>query len=254
MEIHDYAILLLIAAAAGWVDAVVGGGGLIQIPALMLGVPGMTPVMALGTNKLAAVVGTASAAVSYARRTKLNWPIVAPATVIATVFAGFGANAASRVPAEYFRPFTMALLVLVLVIVVARPSFGMTSAGGPARLRRQVGIVLLVGIVIGFYDGIFGPGTGTFLIMAFTTVLGLNFLSSSASAKFINAGTNLGALVVFAANDQVLLGLGIGMAVCNVIGAQIGTRTALKRGAKFVRTVLVVVVLGMVARLASYYI
>jgi uncharacterized membrane protein YfcA len=254
MELHEFALLFLVAAAAGWVDAVVGGGGLIQIPALMLGVPGMSPVMALGTNKLAAIGGTSSAALSYARRTKIDWRIAAPATGIAIVFAGLGAAAAGTVPSEYFRPFTMVLLVLVLGFVVLRPRFGTVTTQSTVTLQRRIGAVLLAGVVIGFYDGIFGPGTGTFLIITFTALACLDFVNSSATAKFVNAGTNLGALVIFAVNDQVLWKVGLGMAVFNILGAQIGARTALRHGAGFVRVVLVVVVVGMVLRLGSLYI
>jgi uncharacterized membrane protein YfcA len=246
--------LLVVAAAAGWIDAVVGGGGLIQIPALMLAVPAASPVIALGTNKLAAICGTTSAAISYSRRTKLNWRWVAPTAAMAVVSAGLGALAASSIPGSYFRPVTMALLLLVLAFVVLRPSFGTVSDVVDPGRRKMLIATLLCGVVIGFYDGVFGPGTGTFLIISMVALLATNFVESSAMAKVVNAGTNLGALVVFAVEGQVLWKVGLGMAVCNVIGARLGARTALKRGAGFVRIVLVVVVIGMVLRLASLYI
>ncbi|MFG1836927.1 TSUP family transporter [Micromonospora sp. NPDC049175] len=254
MDLHELAMLLLVAAAAGWVDAVVGGGGLIQIPALMIAFPGLSPATALGTNKLAAIAGTSSAAYSYARRAKIDWRIAAPAAGTAVVFAGLGAAAAASVPSAYFRPVTMVLLLLVLAFVVARPSFGTIAAETAVTVRRRLGIVLLAGVLIGFYDGIFGPGTGTFLIISFTALLSLDFVASSATAKIVNAGTNLGALIVFAVHDQVLWKVGLAMAVCNILGAQLGARTALRRGAGFVRVVLVVVVLGMVGRLAALYV
>ena len=242
--------LLLVAAAAGWVDAVVGGGGLIQVPALLLGLPGLPPVAALGTNKVASIAGTTAAAITYCRRTKIPWRIAAPAAALAVGFAGLGALTASSLPAGWFRPAIMVLLLLVLAFVVLRPSFGVIVTERAGSWRRTAGTVLLAGGAIAFYDGVFGPGTGTFLIIAFTALLGLDFVRSSATAKIINAGTNLGALVVFAAGGHVLWKLGLGMAVCNIVGARFGARTALKRGAGFVRVVLVVVVLAMVARLA----
>ncbi|MFV2120884.1 TSUP family transporter [Streptomyces sp. Act-28] len=241
--------LLSAAAAAGWVDAVVGGGGLVLIPALMVAFPHLPPAVALGTNKLTAVSGTAVAAVTYARRTRLDRSIALPAAGLAVPAAGFGALSASALPADWFRPVIMALLIAVAVFVAARPAFGALQDADAVSRRRRLFVVALAGCGIGFYDGVFGPGTGTFLIMAFTSLLSMEFLQSSALAKVVNVGTNLGALAVFAAQGQVLWLLGAGMAVCNVVGARLGARTALRRGSGFVRTVLLVVVVCMVARL-----
>jgi uncharacterized protein len=235
------------------VVAVVGGGGFIVLPALMLGFPGLPPATALGTNKLTAIAGTSSAAISYARRTTIDWRTVVPAAAIAAGFSGLGAVTAATVPAEAFRPVTMILLLAVLGFVVVRPAFGTVTRELAATRRRRVAALLLAGVVIAFYDGIFGPGTGTFLIMTFTALLSLDFVASSAMAKFVNVGTNLGALLVFATGGHVIWLVGLCMAVGNVIGAQLGARTALKRGAGFVRVVLVVVVAGMVTRLAVQY-
>jgi uncharacterized protein len=253
MEPQHVLLLLLVAGAAGWVDAVVGGGGLILVPALMLGLPGLPPVTALGTNKVAAIAGTSFAAVTYARRTKVDWQIAGPAGGLAVVFAGAGAAAAAGIPAGYFRPAVMVLLLAVLGFVVLRPSFGTVVGDRAPTVRRRVVAVLAAGGAIAFYDGVFGPGTGTFLIIAFAALLGMDFVGSSAAAKFVNAGTNLGALLVFASGGHVLWRLGLAMAVCNVVGARFGARTALRRGAGFVRVVLVVVVVGMVLRLGSLY-
>jgi len=253
MEPHHILLLLLVAAAAGWVDAVVGGGGLILVPALMLGLPGLPPVTALGTNKVAAIAGTSSAAITYARRTKVDWRIAGPAGGLAVVFAGAGAAAATTIPAGYFRPAVMVLLLLVLAFVVLRPSFGTVAGDTAPTVRRRLAAVLVAGVAIASYDGVFGPGTGTFLIIACTALLGLDFVGSSATAKVVNAGTNLGALLVFAAGGHVLWRLGLAMAVCNIVGARFGARTALKRGSGFVRAVLVVAVVAMVLRLGSLY-
>ncbi|MGK5685076.1 TSUP family transporter [Actinoplanes sp. URMC 104] len=254
MDWQHILLLLTVAAAAGWIDAVVGGGGLVLVPALLLGLPGLPPVTALGTNKVASICGTTSAAITYARRTTIDWRIAGPAAALAVVCSAAGAVAASHIPAAAFRPVVMLLLLLVLAFVVARPSFGVAASEPSRTWRRRVAAVLLAGTVIAFYDGVFGPGTGTFLIIAFTALLNLDFVASSATAKILNAGTNLGALLVFAAGGHVLWKLGLAMAVCNIAGARFGARTALQRGAGFVRGVLVVVVVGMVARLASLYV
>ncbi|MGW7055066.1 TSUP family transporter [Streptomyces sp. NPDC054887] len=242
--------LLVAATAAGWVDAVVGGGGLILIPALMVAFPQLSPATALGTNKLTAITGTTVAAVTFARRTKLDRSIALPAAALAVPAAGFGALSASSLPADWFRPLIMALLIAVAAFVTLRPSFGAIEESEAVSRRRQLAVVGLAGCGIGFYDGVFGPGTGTFLIITFTSLLSLEFLQSSALAKVVNVGTNLGALVVFAAQGQVLWLLGAAMAVCNIAGATLGARTALRRGSGFVRVVLLVVVTGMVVKLS----
>ncbi|MFD0885304.1 TSUP family transporter [Streptosporangium algeriense] len=249
MALADALPLLALAVAAGWIDAVVGGGGLVQIPALMLAFPGMPPAVALGTNKVASIAGTAAAAVSYARKTKLSWNFLLPAAGLATGAAALGALAASAVPAHVFRPATIALLVLIAVVVVLKPTLGQHQR--PAgSVTRQISIAALAGCAIGFYDGVFGPGTGMFLIFTFTLFLGLDLVHASASAKIVNVGTNLGALIVFALQGQVLWLLGLGMAVCNIIGASIGARMALRRGTKFVRAILLLGVGAMTIRLA----
>jgi uncharacterized membrane protein YfcA len=253
VDLHTVLLLLAVATAAGWVDAVVGGGGLILLPAIMLGLPGLSPATAFGTNKVASIAGTSSAAFAYARRTKIDWRIAGPGAAVAVCFAGLGALAASSIPANAFRPATMVMLLLVLAFVVLRPSFGTVTGERQVTTRRRIAATLLAGVVIGFYDGAFGPGTGTFLIITFTALLSLDFVGSSAMAKVVNVGTNFGALVVFATGGHVLWQLGLTMAIGNIVGARLGARTALRRGAGFVRVVLVVAVVGMVIRLAFQY-
>ncbi|MFD5430134.1 TSUP family transporter [Streptomyces sp. NPDC127084] len=237
------------AAAAGWIDAVVGGGGLVLIPALMMAFPQLSPTVALGTNKLTAITGTTIAAVTYARRTKLDRSIALPAAGLAIPAAGVGALSASSLPAAWFRPVIMALLIAVAIFVSLRPGFGAVQESELVSRRRKLAVIGAAGCGIGFYDGVFGPGTGTFLIMMFTSLLSLEFLQSSALAKVVNVGTNIGALTVFALQGQVLWLLGAGMAVCNIVGAALGARMALRRGSGFVRIVLLVVVTGMVVKL-----
>lgn len=240
-------MVLVAAAGAGWVDAVVGGGGLVQLPALLLA--GVSPVQALATNKLSSVFGTASAAVAYARTMRLDRGVAGAAGASAVVFAGLGAASSAAVPAQALLPVVMAALVVVGVVVAARPGFGTVVRPRPRTPGRLAAAVAVSGVVIAFYDGIVGPGTGTFLIIAFTSILGVDLLGASATAKIINTGTNVGALVFFAWHGHVLWALGLGMAVCNIAGAQLGARMALRRGARFVRVLLLVVVAVLVVRL-----
>jgi uncharacterized membrane protein YfcA len=249
VDLEHLLLLFTAAAAAGWIDAVAGGGGLLQLPALLLAAPQVPVATALGTNKLASIMGTSTAAVTYGRRTKLDWRTLGPAALLAVVCSGLGALSASLVPTAYFRPIIMAMLLAVALFVVFRPQFGTLQRDLEPATHRRVIALLLAGVVIAFYDGVLGPGTGSFLIFTFIGVLGQDFVHSSAMAKVINAGTNLGALVVFAAQGHVLWLVGLGMAVFNIAGARLGAATALKRGSGFVRVVLLVVVTVLVGKL-----
>ncbi|MFG1694645.1 TSUP family transporter [Nonomuraea sp. NPDC049309] len=247
MPLEQVLVLLTAAAAAGWVDAVVGGGGLLQLPAILM--TGMPTVEAMATNKLSSVFGTTSAAVAYARSSKLDREVAIPGAAMAVVSAGLGAWAAASISADVLRPAVMVVLLAVAAFVTLRPSMGALPEPRLRTRARVAAAVATAGLGIAFYDGIMGPGTGTFLIIAFTTILGLDFVSASASAKIINIGTNVGALAVFAVEGHVQWLLGLFMAVCNIGGAQVGARMALKRGAAFVRIVLLCVVVAMVFRL-----
>ncbi|MFC4566081.1 TSUP family transporter [Nocardiopsis mangrovi] len=244
------ALLLVAAAAAGWVDAVVGGGGLLMLPAMLVAFPGTPVAQILGTNKLTAIFGTSSAAFTYSRGLRLEPRIVWPTAGLALVGSGGGAALAASISSDVLRPVVMVVLAAVLILVVARPALG--AAADPALLtpNRVVAVVLLAGGGVAFYDGLIGPGTGTFLIIALTTIIGLDFVTASASAKIINTATNLGALAVFAWQGNVLWLLGLALGAANIVGAQVGARMALTRGAGFVRGVLVVVVVALLARLA----
>ncbi|MEU1884709.1 TSUP family transporter [Micromonospora sp. WMMD987] len=241
--------LLVAAALAGAVDAVVGGGGLLLLPALLVVAPGVPVATALGTNKLAAIAGTSTAAVTFARRARVDWVVAGPAAVAAVVCAGVGAVLAGAVPASAYRPVVLVVLLVVALFVVLRPRLGTVPVPGRRTPVRVVVAVLVCGVGIAVYDGLIGPGTGTFLVVAFTVVVGADFLGASAMAKVVNAGTNLGALVVFAATGHVWWWLGLAMAVCNVAGAAVGARLALRRGAGFVRVVLLVVVVALLVKL-----
>ncbi|GIH26703.1 UPF0721 transmembrane protein [Acrocarpospora phusangensis] len=247
MRAEQIVLLLAAALAAGWVDAVVGGGGLLQLPALLLA--GLSPVQALATNKTASIFGTASAAVTYARKTKLDRAVAVPAGALAVCAAGAGALSAALLSADVLKPLVMVVLLAVAAFVTLRPAFGVVPHP-QLRIRARVAAAIVAsGVFIAFYDGILGPGTGTFLLIAFTSILGMDFVHASATAKIINTGTNLGALLVFGAQGHVVWALGLGMAACNVAGAQIGARMALRRGAGFVRIVLLCVVTALVLRL-----
>lgn len=243
------AFLLLAGFVAGVVDAVVGGGGLVQIPALFAALPGSPPVTLFGTNKLASVFGTASAAWRYTRSIRLPWPVLLPAAVAAFVLSHVGAIAVSSMPAVALRPLILILLVLVTIYTYLKPNFG-SMEGSRLSAPGDVWIGIALGGLIGFYDGFFGPGAGSFMVFTFIRFLGMDFLKATASAKVVNMGTNAAALLYFVPTGAVLFGVGLGMAVCNVAGALIGTHLAMHRGTSFVRIMFLMVACAMIVKFA----
>lgn len=236
------------ALLAGFVDAIVGGGGLIQIPALLVLMP-QVPVAALfGTNKMAAIGGTAVATWQYARHIETPWRSVLPMAAAALICSFVGAATVSRLDNALLKPLILMALLLVLVYTFWKKDFGRLHA---PRLStaQQISVGFAAGGVVGFYDGFLGPGTGSFLVLAFVGLFGFSFLHASASAKAVNVITNLAALSYFISHDAVLWSLAAPMAVCNISGALIGSRLAIRRGAGFVRGVFMIVVLLLIARL-----
>jgi len=249
VALGDALLLCLFALLAGALDAVVGGGGLVQLPALLVVLPQVPVVALLGTNKLASVVGTASAAVTYNRRFAVDRRTAGAMAVAAFAGSGAGALLATSVDGDVLEPVVLVALVAVLAHTVRTPSLGEVE-----RLRLSAGsqraVALAGGAGIGFYDGLVGPGTGSFLVFLLVGAVGLSFLHASATAKVVNTMTNLAALLLFAAGGHVLWVLGAAMAVANLVGSQLGTRLALRRGSAWVRRVFVVVVSALVLRLA----
>ncbi len=234
-------LLLLVAAAflAGTVDAVVGGGGLIQLPALLLLLPG-SAVMAVATNKVASVVGTSAATVTYARRTPVDWGAAALMALAAALGSVGGAAFADALPAMVLNVVVLLAIVGVGGYTLTRPHLGVHENHRFAR-RERVAAMAAAGAVIGAYDGLAGPGTGSFLVFVLVGWIGYDFLAASATAKLANVATNLGALAYFGPHGLVVWGVGACMAVGNVAGASIGARLAIRLGSAFVRRVFLVV-------------
>ena len=239
----------LAALFAGFVDSIVGGGGLIQLPALFAAFPNTAPATLFGTNKLASIVGTTSAAIQYSRRVEIPWRVAGPGAVAALVGSWYGAKAVAYLDPAILRPLILALLVLVAGYTFLRNDLGSVSKE-PAHGGRSVAIALGVGAVIGFYDGFFGPGTGSFLIFLFIRLLGMDFLRASVSAKILNVATNLAAISFFVGNVELMWKLAAVMAVCNLTGSVLGSRMALKHGTGFVRKMFLAVVTVLILRLA----
>ena len=238
----------LAAFCAGWVDAVVGGGGLIQLPALLLGFPQATPVQILATNKLGSICGTSVSAVTYYRRVRPDLRTAVPLALLAFAGSLIGALLASNIPKAAFSPIILVVLIGVGSYTLVKPGLGHETAlrfSGHRHLLAATG----VGFLIGMYDGALGPGTGTFLVFALVGLLGYGFLQASAKAKIANFATNLAALAIFIPTGAVMWKVGLLMGLGNLAGGYIGARTAVARGAGFVRVVFVIVVGGFIVKI-----
>lgn len=243
------AYLCFFAFLAGFIDSVVGGGGLIQLPALLVFLPGAPLPALFGTGKFAGIAGTTAAMVRYVRTVKINYLAILPAALAAFACSFLGARALSHLDTNLLKPLILVLLVLVAVYTFIRKDFGALHAPKLTETKEKI-YGLLIGASIGFYDGFFGPGTGSFLIFIFIGIFGFNFLAASAASKVVNVATNLSALLYFAFKGYVIYEVAIPMAVCSIIGSQLGTRTALKRGVGFVRVLFLVVVSGIIIKFA----
>jgi hypothetical protein len=241
--------VLSAAFGAGVVDAMAGGGGLIQLPALFAAYPTTAHPTLLGTGKLAGFAGTTSAAARFLRHVRLDWRLVLPAAAGAFVAALAGAWIATCIPPLRFRAMVPVLLAAVLLYTLLHKDFGREHR--PRRQGRHGSALAAAGAgVIGLYDGFFGPGTGSFLVFLFVRVFGLDFLHASASAKLVNAAANLAAILLFGLTGNLFWLLGLAMAACNVAGAQVGSHLAIRHGSGFVRTVFIAVVSCLIAKTA----
>lgn len=250
--LNDYSISVLIslvclALTAGFIDAVVGGGGLIQLPALLIGLP-QTPIASIfGTNKLAAFSGTTVAAIQYAKKIRFNIILLSVLAICAYLSSMTGAKLINHLDTSLLKPVILIILILIAIYVFTKKDLGSLPTKNLA-LKKQIILGALIAIVVGFYDGFFGPGAGSFLILGFVMLLGFDFVTASAYAKIINCFTNISALIVFVRLGNYLLEIGILMAVFNILGNIIGSRMALKNGNGFVRKIFLVVVTLMIIR------
>jgi uncharacterized membrane protein YfcA len=242
----DWFILAPAAFFAGMVDAVVGGGGLIQIPVLLSAFPQTGIPTLFGTNKVSSIAGTGASLWRYARAVRIPWRLVLPATAAALLGAWLGAAVVAWIPREAMRPLVVVMMLAVAIYTFLRKNLGQeeTHEARPGDLWRGA----LFGLVIGFYDGFFGPGTGSFLIFGFVRVFGLDFIRASASAKVVNFATNVSAIGFFASHGPILWAVGLTMAACNLAGAYVGTHLALKHGAGFIRKAFLGVVSVLIVK------
>jgi uncharacterized membrane protein YfcA len=245
----EFAVVLVAAFGAGVVDAMVGGGGLIQLPALFAIYPQAPPPALLGTSKFAGICGTANAAWRFSSTVQIPWRALLPLAILVFITSALGAFIATLVPQAVFRPLVPIMLLTVLIYLVRKKDLGNTHAPRAFAGKHHT-VAACVIAAIGFYDGFFGPGTGSFLMFVFVRLYGYDFVNAAASARVLNVATNASALLYFSTQGYVLWEVALAMAVCNVIGATLGSKLAIRGGSHFVRKVFIVVVLLLVVRTA----
>jgi len=241
-------IFMAIAAlGAGFVDAIAGGGGLVQLPALLIGLPQSATVQVLGTNKLSSIFGTSAAAILYRRRVKPDLRFTALMALPAFLGSMSGALLASHISTNALRPLVFVLLVVVVIYTWRKPKLGEVESLRHSPKRRSL-IAVTAGAGIGFYDGIFGPGTGTFLMVVLVASLGFAFLTASSMAKVVNVATNLGAIAIFGAHGVILWKVGLVLGMANISGGIIGAKVAIRGGSTLVRKFFLFVTLALIVK------
>jgi hypothetical protein len=243
----DFFIVTLASLLAGFVDSIVGGGGLILMPALFATFPGAAPATLFGTNKGASVWGTGLATWQYSRKVTLPWSALAPAAFAALLASLGGAWLVTQVSPVYLRKALPVLLVLLLVYTLVKKDLGRSHAPRFSG-RAETAVLCAIGLLIGFYDGFFGPGTGSFFVFLLVRLAGYDFLHASASAKLLNTASNLAALLLFALTGHVWWHFVLAMALANMAGSLAGTHLALKHGTGFVRIGFLAVVSALILK------
>jgi hypothetical protein len=247
----DSVLLFLCIAAffAGFVDAIVGGGGLIQTPMGLILLPNFPVATIIGTLKIPSFSGTFFAAFQYLKKMEMNWKLLISMMLLAVPSAFLGSTLLVYVSNDFMKPLLLVVLSLLFIYTYVKKSFGQ-QADKSHSTRQQIFYAVLISFFIGFYDGFIGPGTGSFLVLAFVTILGFDFLQASANAKMVNLATNFGSICLFMIKGKIILLIAIPMAVCNALGGFIGAKLAIKKGNTFIRIFFLIVVLGTLIRFA----
>ena len=241
--------LCLAAFAAGFVDAVVGGGGLIQTPMGLILLPNLPVATVIGTLKIPSFSGTFFAAFQYLKKVKMNWKLLLIMMVLAVPSAFLGSTVLTYVSNDFMKPLLLVVLSLLVVYTYVKKNFGLHAEKFHSS-KQQILYAILISFFIGFYDGFIGPGTGSFLVLAFVILLGYDFLQASANAKMVNLATNFGSICLFVIKGKIIWMIAIPMAICNAIGGFIGAKLAIKQGNTFIRIFFLIVVVGTLIRFA----
>lgn len=247
---HDYIMKLLILCPAGFlaalVDSIAGGGGLISVPAYLLA--GVPPHLTLGTNKFSSTAASFTSSLKFARSGKVNFDImkyIAPLTLIGAVF---GVTSVLKVDQNVLNTLVLVLIVCVGVYSMFSKSIGVEDKY-MGKTKRNIVIGAVLALSLGFYDGFFGPGTGSFLIFGLISIYGFDFVKASGNAKFLNFVSNITSLVMFGLHGQINYLLGIPVAICMIFGARIGTVLALNKGSKLIKPIFITMSLGVAVKM-----
>lgn len=245
--------LCILAFTAGFVDAVSGGGGMIQLPAMFILQPQLSLVQTLATNKMCSFSGTSIAAMRYVKKVTIDWKHISPA-IIASLIASFaGALLVSFIYKEQFMPFIICVLIVVLAYTVFKKQLGLHHEVKTLSKTRHMVYAIATGGILGLYEGLIGPGTGSFLVFAFILLFGYDFLHASANAKIINVTANIGALLFFIVKGFVVWHIAIPVAICNMLGNYTGAHVAIKKGSAFVRIFFIVISIALIVKLSYDY-
>jgi uncharacterized protein len=239
-------LVSLVAFFAGFIDAIVGGGGLVQVPVLFIIFPNWAISQVIGTNRFASFMGTSIAAYQYTRQVRISWKLIGIMGIATGVFSYLGATISSQLKAEFLKPIMFILMLFIGLYTYLKKDLGQNSKVFSENNLLIKGI--LMGMLLGFYNGFFGPGTGSLLVFGFVSFLGFEFLKASASSKIINVVADVSSLIFFVWNGKIVYLLAIPMAVCNILGSYVGSKMAIRRGSKFIRIIFLVVVFGLILR------
>lgn len=248
VEWYDLFLLCIAAFFAGFVDAIVGGGGLIQLPAALVILPSSFPVASvIASLKIPAFSGTSIAAWQYVKKVSVNWKVISIVCAIAFFSSYGGSYLLTHVSSSFMKPVLLVVLTAVAIYTYTKKDFGQQEKKDiPDDKLLQRGI--FISLIIGFYDGFIGPGTGSFLILVFIALLHFDFLHASAHAKLVNLATNLGSVTLFIIQDKIIWGIALPMAAANMLGGFAGAKLAIAKGNKFIRIFFLVVVIGILIR------
>ena len=249
METVTFCLLCLAAFAAGFIDAVAGGGGLIQTPAALILLPNYAVATIIGTLKIPAFSGTGFAAFQYQKKVQFNWRLLGIMAILSFCAAFLGSILLTTVRNDFMKPLLLGVLTVFAIYTFTKKDFGQQQAKTHS-VKRQLCYAVAISLCIGFYDGFIGPGAGSFLVMSFIAILGFDFLHASANAKMVNLATNLGSICLFVIKGKIIWAIAIPMAICNAFGGWVGAKLAIKRGNSFIRIFFLIVVSITLLRLA----
>lgn len=247
METYTIILLCIAAFFAGFVDAIVGGGGLIQTPVALILLPNLAVSSVIGSLKIPSFSGTALAARQYLKKVEMNWKLLSIMAIVAFASAFLGSTLLTKIHNDFVKPLLLVVLTLIAIYTFAKKNFGTHQVRNLSE-NKQLFLAIIISIAIGFYDGFIGPGTGSFFVLAFVTVLGFDFLHASANAKMVNLATNFGSICLFILKGQIIWTIALPMAFCNAIGGFVGAKLAIKKGNGFIRIFFLIVVIGTLIR------